>query len=274
MKFGIWISAADRASLISRAAEARDAGFDGVGVRRADLIHDSLAPLPLPVACVEGGLVFTDRTEWKPSALESVRDVCAMARALASPMVHARAAAFGRRTSQTDAVLASLLIAGADEAQRTGLRLVIDNPPERPLARDLWALLDRCNHPALAACLDATAAARAGEGPAISVPVLNSRIALVSVDLDSTGDGFEQGDLAVEDLIHRLRGIGYGGCLLLQGADDNLAPAKQLLARLQKWNQRPTPARKHGPHPVAAKPGAVPASNVEQTKTPASAAGA
>jgi fatty-acyl-CoA synthase len=81
----------------------------------------------------------------------------------------------------------------------------------------MWGILDRIQHPAIACCWDVFNATVIGELPAVSVPVLNSKIQYVQVKdaaigaLGATYCKLGEGQVPLEKLMIRLRGIGYGG---------------------------------------------------------------
>ena len=83
-------------------------------------------------------------------------------------------------------------------------------------------ILDRLSHPSIACCWDVANAAMIGEPPSVSVPTLNSRIQYVQVKdakLGPLGASFcklGEGDIQVEKLLIRLRGIGYQGWITLE----------------------------------------------------------
>ena len=102
-----------------------------------------------------------------------------------------------------------------------GIALLV-NQKTFGFSRDIWAVLDRLRHPAVGSCWDVLTAAVMGERPGVSVPTLNSRIRMVRVGDALIGDGIAvgcaigDGDVAVEQFLKRLRGIGYGGYVVVE----------------------------------------------------------
>ena len=130
-------------------------------------------------------------------------------------------------------------------------------------------VLEAIHHPALAVCWNLLWAAQAGEPPAISIPVLNSRIHCVRVtdatfDPNTTYCKLGQGALPIQKLLARLQGIGYAGwitydwpkALLAQLADpDETLP--DAITKLRDWTK--PPAKPEKAKPAAPKPAPVPA---------------
>jgi hypothetical protein len=237
MKFGTWIGGGDISQTTAAANAARQLGFDGAGLNLTGttLVHDHLRADEF--ICVDLGLSH-----------DAVEVLLRSSRPALAPLFRVDPGGVGwRPTSGAINRLAQSLLPAADAAAERGVKLLLQNSAALPLVRDLWTLLDRCNHPAVGCCWDASLAARSGEGPSIGVPVLNSRIALVSVRLTTDQEGFEQGDRAVEELVHRLRGIGYTGFLLLEVGGNCSSPAlARALEKLRMWNKTPAAAARKG----------------------------
>lgn len=129
--------------------------------------------------------------------------------------------------------------------------LVVENDLSFSRAKELWMLLESVNHPNVAGCWDLYNAARVGERPFVSVPTLNSRIGYALVrNVRSLAEPLQysrlsEGELAVENFLTRLRGIGYSGYVTVETAEGLLQDA---IERLRAWT-RPAesgPAKKAG----------------------------
>ncbi len=98
---------------------------------------------------------------------------------------------------------------GALAERATAVRIVLRNAGSFRTAAAMWKILDRLGN-IVGCCLDVDSAAAAGESSAVAVPVLNSRIHLVQVGRMD----------AAERVVKRLRGIGYGGYILIAGGSE------------------------------------------------------
>lgn len=141
-----------------------------------------------------------------------------------------------------------------EAAEAKGLTLLIENAGEFRTARRMWDWLEQWGDlPALAVSWNVLAALTAGERPALSIPTLNRRIAYVEVaDARISAEGVApcklgEGDVPMEQLMTRLRGIGYDGWvtvsssgLAMSGAPEEVLP--DALAKLRRWSKPPAPA--------------------------------
>jgi len=127
-----------------------------------------------------------------------------------------------------------------DRAEKCGVGVLLVNQKSFGASRAIWAVLDRLRHPAIGCCWDVFVAALMEERPGVSVPTLNSRIHLARIsDAKISAAGavackLGEGDVAVEQFVKRLRGIGYGGYLAVNSADgaEMLADSVE---KLRKW---------------------------------------
>lgn len=78
--------------------------------------------------------------------------------------------------------IAERLRLALDHANRTGVRLVIENAGSFPTSSDLLELIRACDHPLLGACYANSAAALAGEDPARGVTALGDRLWVARVE--------------------------------------------------------------------------------------------
>jgi sugar phosphate isomerase/epimerase len=139
----------------------------------------------------------------------------------------------------------------ADYAASQGVMIVIENLLSFRNAKELWLILEMVNHPSVAACWDVLNAALIGETPAVSVPVLNSRIQYVQVKdatlspLGATYVKLGEGNARVQDLLKRLQGIGYDGWICfewekawlpsIQGEPEEMLP--DAAKKLREWTE-------------------------------------
>jgi sugar phosphate isomerase/epimerase len=144
--------------------------------------------------------------------------------------------------------LGDWLLPLADYAADRDVVIVIENALSFRAAKEMWAILDRLQHPSIACCWDVFNAALIGESPYFSVPVLNSKIAYTQVKdatlgpLGATYCKLGAGDVAVEKFITRLKGIGYTGYVTVEWEKawlPNIAEPEEVLPdaveKLRKW---------------------------------------
>ncbi len=143
--------------------------------------------------------------------------------------------------------IASRVGSVADRAGELGVQLLFENAGSINRAKDWWWLFNLIDHPMVSLCWNVVNAASAGEGPAVSVPALNSRIALAKVKDTVVGEGvgyvpLGEGNVEVEPFVKRLLGIGYDGYITVEWDRawlPNLAPADEVLPQaretLQGW---------------------------------------
>jgi sugar phosphate isomerase/epimerase len=96
----------------------------------------------------------------------------------------------------------------ADLAAEAGVVLAIRNAPSVSRSGELWTMLEMRPHRAIGVCWDSHSAQQAGESSVIAVPTLNSRIVHVQLRVAALRSGDRSPDAQI---LHRLRGIGYGG---------------------------------------------------------------
>jgi sugar phosphate isomerase/epimerase len=163
----------------------------------------------------------------------------------------------------------------ADKGGELGVQLLFENAGAFTTARDWWTLLDLARHPMAGMCWNVANAAVVGEGPAVSVSTLHSRIRMAKVkDLSISGTGGDggrlqalgDGDVPVASFIKRLMGIGFDGYVSVEWDRlwlPSLAPAEEALPaarkRIQEWLDvieaalpKKKPAKGEARQPVAA----------------------
>ncbi len=265
----------DFAAVAARAAEY---GYDGVELRGlphrpdaataevlaidAAAVRGVFADAKIAIACLAASIAFTQDKARDAASADDLRRLMDLAEKLGCGLIkifdsEVRA---GQTRSEVGARLADWLRPLGDDAAGRNLTLVIENALSFRNAKEMWQILELLDHPAVGACWDVFNAALAGETPWVSVPVLNNRIQYVQVkDARFSGAGatlcpLGEGDVRVENLIHRLRGIGYGGYITFEWERAwlaNLAPAEEALpaaaTTLKRWISGPAPLVKAKP---------------------------
>lgn len=217
---------------------------DPASVRR--LFDDaSLVPICLSTSI---SLHHADATAARAAAAQASRAID-LAAALGCPSVRVFASTLrpGEDRRAVCMRIASRIAPLADKAGERGVQLLFENAGSFATAKDWWTMLDLAGHPMAGMCWNVANAAVAGEGPAVSVSILNSRIRMAKVkDLTiGEGTGFKplgEGDVEVELFFKRLMGIGYDGYLSVEWDRlwlPSLAPAEEALpaarATIQGW---------------------------------------
>jgi sugar phosphate isomerase/epimerase len=178
----------------------------------------------------------------------------------------------GQSRSAAVAALAEWLMPLGDFAAEHGICLLIENALSFRSAKEMWLILERVNHPSICCCWDVGNAALIGEPPSVSIPTLNNRIAYVQVKdakigpLGATFCKLGDGDMQVEKLVIRLRGIGYDGWVSMEwdkawlpGLADPEEILPDAIQKLREWtkpqigdNGDATPSRQKPPAAVKA----------------------
>lgn len=130
----------------------------------------------------------------------------------------------------------------AERAGDLGVKLLFENGGSINTAQDWWWLFNLVQHPMVGVCWNVATAAAFGEGPAVSVPVMNSRIGLAKVKDTVIGEGsgyvpLGEGTVEIEHFIKRLLGIGYDGYVVVEWDRawlPALAPAEEVLPKARE----------------------------------------
>jgi sugar phosphate isomerase/epimerase len=154
----------------------------------------------------------------------------------------------GQTRSSAGVALGDWLLPLADYAADRDVVIVIENALSFRASKEMWAILDRLQHPSIACCWDVFNASLIGESPYVSVPVLNSKIAYTQVKdakigaLGATLCKLGEGDVPVEKFITRLKGVGYTGYVTVEWEKawlPNIAEPQDVLPdaveKLRKW---------------------------------------
>ena len=220
MKFALSTLGCPPSDLASLSARAKEWGYDGLEL--ADL--SAPEKLDLPVVCLTSPVIYQPgRNQQAASTDEMRRHIeaahqvnCALLK-IQDPPVRS-----GENRGTVAASFGQWLGLVGDYAAERRVTIVVENAHAFLTAREMWTVMEQANHPAVASCWDLLSAALAGEGPSVSVPVLNSRIQYALVkDATITPDGalpckIGAGNLPIGYFLQRLRGIGYGGWITFQ----------------------------------------------------------
>jgi sugar phosphate isomerase/epimerase len=209
------------------------------------------------ICCLTSGAEFIGSEEIDERSAETIGKLIDAAGEMGCPWVVVGANTISIGRSAVTAMLGDWLGRLGDWAAKCGVGVLLGNQKTFGASSDIWAVLDRLRHPAIACCWDVLTAATMGERPGVSVPTLNSRIRLVRVGDAKIADGavsackLGEGDVAVEQFIKRLRGIGYGGYAIVNSAGNEDLPTDSA-EKLQKWWTPPVGKIKHPPAASAA----------------------
>lgn len=268
MKFAFSTVACPKWNFQTIAARAKEYGYDGVEIR-ASLGEKNLSAANIflseparvreifnsqgvAIACLSSPIAMTGERRKDQALAEECRRFVDMACAVGCGLVKVFDTQVqpGQSRWSTALALARWLEPLADYAAERDVQIVVENALSFRAAKEMWFILESVNHPAVSCCWDSLSAALIGESPAVSVPVLNSRIQLVHVKdarIRPTGAEFcllGEGDVPVEKLLIRLRGIGYRGWVSVEWDKawlENLAEPEEILPqairKLREWTR-------------------------------------
>ena len=250
------------------AARAKDYGYDGVEVRAFSnesvltaanvFLTDSsklrrlFGDAGLEICCIASSIAMTQEKKRDRALADDLRRHIDAAQAVASPVVKIFDTQVkpGKSRALTGSMLADWLLPVADYAAERSVIIAIENALSFRNAKELWAIVDRMNHPQVGVAWDLFNAAMVGEGPAYSVPTLNSKIVYTQVKdaklgaLGATYVKIGEGDCKVRDFLRRLRGVGYEGYVTVEWEKawlPNLAEPEEVLpqaiGKLREWAQ-------------------------------------
>jgi sugar phosphate isomerase/epimerase len=202
------------------------------------------------IACLASSIVMTGNKKRDRQLADECRQYIDTARALGCGIVKVFDTLVrpGQSRASAGIALGDWLAPLADHAAERDVLIVIENQLSIRTAKEMWTILDRVNHPALACCWDIFNAAQIGESPFLSVPTLNSRIQYTQVKdamigpLGANYCKLGEGDVPVEKFITRLRGIGYEGWVSVEWEKawlPNIAEPEEILpdaiTKLKRW---------------------------------------
>ena len=157
----------------------------------------------------------------------------------------------GWSRESTGVLLGNWLVPLADYAAEHDVCVAVENALSFRNAKEMWSIVDRINHPSVGVAWDLFNAAMVGEGPAYSVPTLNSKIVYAQVKdakfgpLGATYVKIGEGDVKVREFVRRLRGVGYEEYVTVEWEKawlPNLAGPEEILpdaiAKLREWDKK------------------------------------
>src|SRR5688572_21639259 len=247
-------------------ARAKEYGYEGVEVR--GFLNESILTASNPfltdprklralfddndldICCLASSIAMTQNRKRDKAAAEELRQFIDAAHALHCPLVkvfdtQVRA---GQDRPSAGVALGNWILPLADYAAERDVVIVIENALSFRTAKEMWAILDRLQHPSVACCWDVFNAAMIGESPYFSVPVLNSKIAYTQVKdatfgpLGASYCKLGEGDVPVQKFITRLMGVGYSGYVTVEWEKawlPGLAEPEEILphaiVKLREW---------------------------------------
>jgi sugar phosphate isomerase/epimerase len=280
MKFAFSTVACPQWDFQTIAANARQLGYDGVEIRLQNTLPDpaqirsTFAAAQVEIAVLASSVALAGKRKADNQAAVDLNRYIDTAQAIGCPVVRIFGTCVhaGRSLVESAALLGQWLLPLVEYAADHQVTLAIENAFPFRRASEIWAVLEAVNHPALAVCWDLLAAIQAGEPPAISVPVLNTRIQCVRVT-DATIEQntvryckLGEGTLPVRKLLSRLQGIGYRGWVSLDWPKASIAQLAEpdevlpdAIGKLRDWTKPPAKPEKEKPAARKPAPPAAPA---------------
>jgi sugar phosphate isomerase/epimerase len=251
------------------AARAKEYGYDGVEIRAFSnesiltaanvfltdpaKVRRTYSDAGLDICCLASSIAMTQQKKRDRALADDLRRHIDVAEAIACPIVKI----FDTQTrpgwsrANIGSLLGDWLMPLADYAAEHGVVIAVENALSFRNAKELWAIVDRVNHPSVGIAWDLFNAAMAGEIPAYSVPTLNSKIVYTQVKdaklgaLGATLVKIGEGDVKIRDFLRRLRGVGYDGYVTVEWEKawlPNLAEPEEVLphaiGKLREWAQQ------------------------------------
>jgi sugar phosphate isomerase/epimerase len=248
------------------ASRAKEYGYDGVEVRAfangavltaANVFLTDPAKLQrlfadagVELCCIASSVAMTQEKRKDRAVADELRTHVDIAQAVGCPTVKIFDTQVkpGRSRAVTGVMFGDWLLPLADYAAQAGVCIAVENALSFRNAKELWAIVDRMNHPSVGVAWDLFNAAMAGEPPSYSVPTLNSKIVYTQLKdaklgpLGATYVKLGEGDCKVRDFLRRLRGVGYEGYVTLEWEKawlPNLAEPEEILpdaiTKLREW---------------------------------------
>ena len=255
-------------------ARAKEYGYDGVELRgflnetvpvAADVFLSDPGKIKrlfqgsdLEIACLASSIAMTGHKKKDKQLADDARKYIDTAAELGCRLVKVfdTNARPGYTRESAGRALGEFLVPIGDYAAQRDVTIVVENSMSFRAAKEMWYILDRLSHPAIAACWDVFNAALIGESPFLSVPTLNSKIQYTQVKdatfgaMGATYCQLGDGDVAIQKFITRLMGIGYTGYVTVEWEKawlPNLAEPEVILPeavkRLKQWSK---PAQEEG----------------------------
>jgi len=243
----------DFETIVARAAEY---GYDGVEIRAfsnesvltaanvflsdPQKVRRLFAEKNIEICCLASSIAMMQEKKRDRAVADDLRRHIDTAQQIGCPIVKIFDTQVrpGRSRATTGIALSNWLMPLADYAAERGVIIAIENALSFRNAKELWGIVDRMNHPSVGIAWDLFNAAMVGEGPAYSVPTLNSKIVYTQVKdaklgpLGATLTRIGEGDVKVRDFLRRLRGVGYEGYVTVEWEKawlPNLAEPEEIL---------------------------------------------
>jgi sugar phosphate isomerase/epimerase len=247
-------------------ARAREYGYDGVEIRAfsnesvltaanvflsdPQKVRRQFESAGVEICCLASSIAMTQEKKRDRALADDLRRHIDTAQQIGCSIVKIfdTQARPGWSRANIGILLADWLLPLADYAGDRGIIIGVENALSFRNAKELWAIVDRMNHPSVGVAWDLFNAAMVGEGPAYSVPTLNSKIVYTQVKdaklgpLGATLVRIGEGDCKVRDFLRRLRGVGYEGYVTVEWEKawlPNLAEPEEILPhaieKLRGW---------------------------------------
>jgi len=261
-------------------ARAKEYGYDGVEIRGflnetlltasnvfltdPAKIRNEFAVAGIEIACLASSIAFSGKKKVDAKLASDLKTYIDTAAAIGTPLVKVfdTQVKAGHTRGSAGVAMGDWLVPIADYAADKDITIVIENALSFRQSKEMWSILDRLQHPAIACCWDVFNAALIGESPYISVPTLNSKIAYCQIKdakfgaLGASYCKLGEGDVDGPTFITRLRGIGYEGYVTVEWEKawlPGLAEPEEILPdavkKLKEWQklgvEEPEPAGKH-----------------------------
>ncbi len=268
MKFAFSTAGCPAWDFEKTALRAREYGYDGVELlgsfddnapsaanaflSDAGKIRQTFSDAGIEICCLGSSISYAQDRKRDEQSLANLRRFVDLAQQLDCGLVRILDMRIkpGRNRSLAGVGLGDWLWPIGDYAADHDVTIVVENALSFLGAREIWDVLDRLDHPCIAACWNVASATLIGETPAVSVPVLNHRIGYVHITDATFGPDrvslarLGEGDVPVRSFLTRLRGIGYPGWVTLQWTKEilpsNMAPEALLtdsIAKLRDWTR-------------------------------------
>ena len=247
-------------------ARASEYGYDGVEIRAfsnesvltaanvflsdPNKIRGLFEGKGIEICCLASSIAMTQDRKRDRALADDLRRHIDTAQAIGCPVIKIfdTQAKPGWSRANVGILLSNWLMPLADYAAERGVVIAIENALSFRNAKELWAIVDRMNHPSVGVAWDLFNAAMVGEPPSYSVPTLNSKIVYTQVkdaklgSLGATYVKIGDGDVKVRDFMRRLRGVGYDGYVTVEWEKawlPNLAEPEEILPhaieKLREW---------------------------------------
>lgn len=271
-------------------ARAKEYGYDGVEIR--GFLNESILTASnvfltdpnklksmfkyhgIEIACLASSIAMTWSKKKDRILVDDCRRFIDTAAAVGCSFVKVfdTTARPGHSRASAGVAFGDWLLPLGDYAAEREVVILVEGALSFRSAKEIWAILDRLQHPSIAACWDVFNAALIGESPYLSVPVLNSKIQYTQVKdaklgvLGASYCKLGEGDVQVEKFLTGLLGIGYTGWVTFEWEKawlPNIAEPEEALPgaikKLREWTSVPdeaADAKSEKKHAAAAKPAA------------------